>query len=162
MGHLAQAAVLVFVCLGLELPCGACPAKGRWVYVDVHTHRLSLCDASREVKSYRVALGRGGIDKTRSGDGRTPVGTYPLGTPRRSERFLLFLPVGYPTLAQRSSGSTGSAVGVHGPARAFRWAGAANIVIDWTQGCIALGSDDEINEVASWVRTEQVRQIRIE
>jgi murein L,D-transpeptidase YafK len=29
-------------------------------------------------------LGRGGVGKTREGDGKTPIGVYPLGEPRQT------------------------------------------------------------------------------
>jgi murein L,D-transpeptidase YafK len=61
-------------------------------------------------------------------------------------------PIGYPTPDQRKLGSTGSAVGIHGPARSFRWAGAANAWLDWTGGCIGIASDQELAEVAKVAR----------
>jgi len=101
---------------------------------------------------FKVALGRGGLDKTRQGDGRTPLGTYSLGAPRPSTRFGTFIPIGYPTPEQSARGFTGRDVGVHGPERRARWLGSLSTWIDWTAGCVATGTDDEIALVASFVR----------
>jgi murein L,D-transpeptidase YafK len=130
----------------------ACSSSEPQVVVTTKDHRLWLCDQGRPVASYRVALGRGGTDKRAQGDGKTPLGSYALGDPRPSSRFGTFIPVAYPTADQRRRGFTGTAVGVHGPDRRFRWAGRMNAWIDWTAGCIALATDDEMQAVATWVR----------
>jgi murein L,D-transpeptidase YafK len=115
-------------------------------------HDLWLCDKGRALARYGVALGRGGTGKRAEGDRKTPLGTYPLGKPRPSNRFGTFIPVGYPTAEQRLQGFTGSDVGIHGPERRLRWAGGASTWFDWTAGCIALGNDENVQSVASWVQ----------
>jgi murein L,D-transpeptidase YafK len=113
---------------------------------------LHLCEAGLAVAEYRVAIGRGGIGKRKEGDNKTPIGEYKLGEPRGSSRFGVFIPIGYPTAAQRRNGYTGSAIGIHGPSRSFAWAGWVNTAADWTEGCIAVVSDKQIREIAAWVR----------
>jgi murein L,D-transpeptidase YafK len=76
---------------------------------------------------------------------------YPLGAPRASARYRTFIPVGYPTPQQRRQGLTGSAVGIHGPARQLRWLGSINTFLDWTAGCVVVGSDAEMDRIAAWV-----------
>jgi len=139
-----------------------CPPTGTFVAVHSAGHRLHLCRAGRVEGSFRVALGRGGLDKRREGDERTPVGRYALGAPRASERFHRFVPVGYPTEAQRGEGRTGSAIGVHGPDARFRWLGPATVWVDWTNGCIAVGTRGEIDAVAEWVARAGARTITID
>ncbi len=107
----------------------------------------------------RVALGRGGLDKMREGDGRTPIGTYPLGAPRPSPRFGTFIPIGYPTPEQCARGLTGGSVGIHGPARGATWLGALSTFIDWTAGCVATASDDDVALVAAFVRERRPRVV---
>jgi hypothetical protein len=122
------------------------------VVVDTAHRTLVLCANSAAVQSFRVALGVGGLGKRRAGDNRTPLGTYPLGAPRGSAQFGTFIPVGYPTPAQVRAGFTGHAVGIHGPLRAYVGAGSYNTASDWTAGCVAVGSDEEIGSIARWLR----------
>jgi murein L,D-transpeptidase YafK len=139
----------------------ACPPSGVRVLVDTSARELSLCADGRAAHTYRVALGRGGLDKRREGDGRTPLGEYPLAAPRASAQFHTFLAVGYPTDEQRQAGLTGGAVGVHGPGRGFRFLGALSTATNWTAGCIAVASDAQIDEIADWVRAHAARTIEI-
>jgi murein L,D-transpeptidase YafK len=139
-----------------------CPPTGTLVVVQSAGHRLQLCRAGRVEGSFPVALGRGGHDKRSEGDGRTPLGRYALGAPRASERFHRFVPVGYPTEEQRAEGRTGSAIGVHGPDARFRWLGAATVWVDWTNGCIAVGTQGEIDAIAEWVARAGARTITID
>jgi murein L,D-transpeptidase YafK len=143
-------------------PAAPCPPTGTLVAVHSADHRLQLCRAGRVEGSFRVALGRGGLDKRREGDGRTPVGRYALGAPRASERFHRFVPVGYPSASQRAEGRTGSAIGVHGPDARFRWLGVASAWVDWTDGCIAVATRGEIDAIAGWVTRAEARTIVID
>src|SRR6266508_4062094 len=80
----------------------ACAADGDLVVVETRAHTLWLCSEHRAVARIRIALGRGGLDKAREGDGRTPLGTYALGAPKTSSRFRTFIPIGYPTAEQHA------------------------------------------------------------
>jgi hypothetical protein len=98
----------------------------------------------------------GGTGKRRRGDGRTPLGAYALGAPRASARFGTFIPISYPTAAQATRGLTGGAVGIHGPPRGMDVpAGYPVTELDWTEGCIATGTDGEVGEIAEFVRTRR-------
>jgi murein L,D-transpeptidase YafK len=79
-----------------------------------------------------------------------------------SERFGTFVPISYPTAEQRRRGFTGSDIGIHGPDRRFRRLGRLTTWADWTAGCIAVGSDDEIDEIALWVEQHEPSEILIE
>jgi len=80
------------------------------------------------------------------------------GVARASERFHEFVPVGYPTEAQRAEGRTGSAIGVHGPDARFRWLGPATVWVDWTNGCIAVSNADMVD---IWLMTPDNTPIQI-
>ena len=121
------------------------------VVVDVHARSLWLCELGATQAHYPIALGRGGTGKRTAGDRKTPLGWYALGEPRLSDRFGVFIPISYPTLDQRKRGFTGGEIGIHGPQRRFEWAGSWNTHVDWTDGCIALGTLDEAIEVAIFV-----------
>lgn len=140
-------------------PPDPCAGLGTVLLVETARHELRQCEAGATRRTWPVALGSGGLDKRREGDARTPLGRYPLGVPRGSASFGTFIPVGYPTPEQARKGYTGSAIGIHGPARAWRHLGAANVATDWTLGCIALASDPAIESVAAWVRGQSVRQV---
>lgn len=71
----------------------------------------------------------------------------------------IFVPVGYPTPEQRRAGFTGGAIGVHGPHRRVRWAGVFANLLDTTDGCVGIATDDEISRIAAWVRARKVRTI---
>ena len=122
---------------------------------------LHLCEAGLSVGEYAVAMGKGGPGKRREGDNKTPVGRYLLGLPRASSSFGTFIPIGYPTPSQKRDGYTGSAIGIHGPSRTFAWAGSTNTAVDWTEGCIAVASDEAIEEIAAWVGEKEPRAVHL-
>jgi hypothetical protein len=143
-------------------PVPPCQGRGAAVVVRTGEHALMLCDGGVQHARYRVALGAGGVDKRREGDERTPLGAYALGTPRASKSYGTFVPVGYPTQEQARLGFTGGAIGIHGPHRGFSALSSLNTVTDWTAGCIAVGSDAEIQAIAAWVRGRPHSRVHIE
>jgi murein L,D-transpeptidase YafK len=136
-----------------------CADIGTALYVDATQRVLWLCESGKAVEAIPVALGRGGVDKRVEGDAKVPLGEYTLGSPVPSKAYHLFIPVGYPTPGQRRKGFTGGAIGVHGPHRGIL--GPDSITIDWTLGCIAVGTDAEIGRVADWLKTTKARRIII-
>ncbi len=142
---------------------GVCLAAETAVVVDTSAHRLHLCARGAAERTFAVALGANGVDKRRAGDNRTPLGTYPLGTPRASANFHRFVPVAYPTATQARAGFTGSAIGIHGPPRGLEGAARlqALVATDWTAGCIAVATDDDIEAIVRWLDTHGVRIVRL-
>ena len=140
---------------------GACPPQDSVVVVDTKSQTLCLCNRGQLQGRFRVALGRGGVGKQVEGDGKTPLGAYELGEPRPSSRFGIFVPVAYPTREQAKQGYTGADIGVHGPHRAAVWLGRASLFVNWTAGCIAVGTDHDIRAIAEWVRSAGVSRIMI-
>jgi murein L,D-transpeptidase YafK len=138
-----------------------CQDEKSSIVVDTKKHRLFLCLENATVGTYRVAIGKGGTPKRKQGDSKTPLGRYALGKPRPSKRYGTFIPVGYPTRKQREQGYTGSAIGIHGPDRSVAWLGALTLLTDWTQGCVAVGTDSTIDEIAAWVEKNGVKRIRL-
>ncbi|HEX2660740.1 MAG TPA: L,D-transpeptidase family protein [Polyangia bacterium] len=161
---------VIVVIVGMFISCrahaqpGPCHPHETAVVVETRARRLHLCEAGQVARSFDVALGVGGVGKQRQGDNKTPLGEYGLGPPRASHDYHLFVPVGYPTVAQARQGFTGSAIGIHGPPRGFAGllARAGTVVPNWTAGCIALPSDDEIEAVAAWLRRQTTRRVRVE
>lgn len=129
-----------------------CPAAGRAVAIFVRKRELWLCVDGEPTARYQVALGQQGVGKSRKGDNRTPLGTYTLGLPRPSARFGTFIPIAYPTPEQKAMGLTGSDLGIHGPPRKLPEPDYPSNAYDWTEGCVATGTDAEIEAVAAFVR----------
>ncbi|MBI5069467.1 MAG: L,D-transpeptidase family protein [Deltaproteobacteria bacterium] len=129
-----------------------CPRKGDVVAVISEKRQVWLCRDGAPQAHFQVALGAGGVGKRRKGDGRTPVGTYALGSPRPSKRFGTFIPIAYPTPRQAARGLTGGAVGIHGPPRGRAEPEYPASEIDWTEGCVATGTDEVIEVIADFVR----------
>jgi murein L,D-transpeptidase YafK len=142
-----------------EADCSS--SSGAVVVVETKKHTLTLCKSGRVVQSFGVRLGKHGTGKSREGDGKTPLGRYPLGGAVPSADYGLFLPIGYPTPEQRKLGYTGSAVGVHGPARRVRWLGSWVNAFDLTDGCVGIATDDEMKVVAEFVGKQGAHEIMI-
>jgi murein L,D-transpeptidase YafK len=128
-----------------------CPGTGDAIAVLTRKRELWLCRDGAPTARFQVALGQGGLDKRKKGDRRTPLGTYTLGTPRPSWRYGIFIPIVYPTPEQASQGLTGGDVGIHGPPRG-QGEPDATTAFDWTLGCVATGTNSEIEVIASFVR----------
>lgn len=132
-----------------------CPAKGTAVIVETGAHRMTLCDGGEEVKQYRVAIGSGGVAKKRVAFAQTPLGTYTLAAPRGSANYHVFIPLVNPDPKRFSAW----AIGLHGPPRETKDSGELNVDSDWTWGCIAVASDQLIDEVAAFVRERKVTRV---
>jgi len=141
----------------------ACRDAETAVVVVTRVRQMYLCNDGKIDRTFTVALGSGGVGKQRQGDGRTPLGRYGLGSPRASHGFHIFVPVQYPTPAQARMGFTGSAIGIHGPPHGWTIAQLASLVLqDWTAGCIAVETEEDIEVVAAWIRTHEVKNVRLE
>jgi murein L,D-transpeptidase YafK len=122
------------------------------VVVVKSAHTLTLYSRAQDLKSYKVALGRGPAGpKDHQGDHKTPEGEYILDEKNAHSRFHLALHVSYPNAAdrlraQKEGRDPGGAIMVHGVARGFGWLGSLQHEIDWTDGCIAV-SNAEIEEI---------------
>jgi len=138
-----------------------CMNQGTSLVVLTDLQYLFLCQNGKSQRHFDVALGRGGLDKRKSGDCKTPIGTYSLAQPRRSTLFAYFVPIGYPTAEQAALGYTGSAVGIHGPASYFDFMGGLTVSLNWTRGCIAVESSEAINSIANFVKISGAKSIKI-
>ncbi len=156
----ALALVVVLACSSARAEEG-CQGLGTAILVLTEARELWLCEAGAGTRWFTVSLGEGGVGKQRAGDSRTPLGTYPLGSPHRSSAYYLSIPVGYPTAEQASQGFTGKGIAIHGPLRLHRKRNGPHTKLDWTRGCIALGTDAAISFVADWVRDKHPRLVHI-
>jgi murein L,D-transpeptidase YafK len=131
------------------------------IVVETRSHRMALCEHGEAIRTLPVAIGGGGTDKRREGDRKTPLGSYGLDPVLPSTKFHRFIGIRYPTADQAARGFTGSAVGIHGPSRKHSWMGSVRNWIDWTDGCIAVATDEEIDDVAAWLARAKARTIEI-
>jgi hypothetical protein len=147
--------------MATDSPRPPCSGTDAHLVVDAGEHALWLCAGAQQVRRFGVRLGVGGVGKRREGDDKVPLGVYGLGRPRASRAYGIFIPIGYPTEAQRRQGYTGGGVGVHGPDRRVRWLGRLTNSFDTTSGCVGLATDEEMAAIAAWVRRSKAGRIEI-
>ncbi|MBQ0757689.1 MAG: L,D-transpeptidase family protein [Amphritea sp.] len=115
------------------------------IVVDTKLSRLYLFENSagvpKLIKDYYVSYGRGGVEKTKRGDLRTPLGVY-FTTGRLTDDQLPprygtgALPINYPNAWDQRLGHTGSGIWVHGsPKDTFSRAPQAS------EGCLSLSNN---------------------
>ena len=153
------AALLTTVAASLVL-CGSAsglvtpqaPAKADSVLILKKDHVLELLAGGKVIRTYVVALGRGGLaPKEREGDARTPEGRYVIDARNVASHYHRALHVSYPNDADRKRAaqlgvSPGNAIMIHGLPNGMGWLGASHRLYDWTLGCIAV-TDSEIGEI---------------
>jgi murein L,D-transpeptidase YafK len=162
LGILFSTLLITSASTDTRVPEACARSNAALVWVDTPAHRLYMCEAKAIVRWYDVRLGRHGTGKTKVGDGKTPLGTYQLGTPRDSKKYGTFIPVKYPTAQQSRRGLTGGSIGIHGPLRSVQWLGRAVNWFDTSDGCIGLATDQEMATLAQWVRARRARTIIID
>jgi murein L,D-transpeptidase YafK len=115
-------------------------------------HEMTLFSADTELRTYMVALARGGpAPKRREGDLLVPEGRYTIAGRNARSLFHLALRISYPeprdVAAARTRGEPpGSDIMIHGLPNGMRLLGALHRRVDWTAGCIAV-TDAEIEEI---------------
>jgi murein L,D-transpeptidase YafK len=115
-------------------------------------HILELLAAGKVIRTYKVALGQGGLaPKAREGDARTPEGHYTIDAKFANSHYHKALHVSYPNAEDRKRAaklgvSPGGAIMIHGLPNGKGWVGARHRLYDWTLGCIAV-TDEEIDEI---------------
>lgn len=126
------------------------------IIVAKHQHRMQLFSHGRLLRTYTVALGRGGDGaKRRAGDNLVPEGAYLIDSRNPHSAFHLSLHIGYPTRVQadtaaRSGLDPGGDVMIHGLRNGLGWLGGWQRRVDWTRGCIAV-TDAEMEQIWAMV-----------
>ena len=127
-------------------------AKADRVLVLKSEHKLLLLNGDKVIKTYLIALGRGGLlPKQQQGDRRTPEGLYAIDRRNRGSNFHRALHISYPNEADRAQArelgvSPGADIMIHGITNGLGWVGASHRITDWTDGCIAV-TNAEIEEI---------------
>lgn len=126
---------------------------------------MELLAGGKVIRSYKVALGRGGLaPKERKGDGRTPEGHFLIDSRNAASHYHRALHVSYPNVEDRARAAKlgvlpGGAIMIHGLPNGMGWIGAAHRLYDWTLGCVAV-TDEEIDEVFKLVAVGTPVEIR--
>jgi murein L,D-transpeptidase YafK len=122
------------------------------IVVEKSAKRLSILRGGKQIKSYRIALGRNPVGaKQEEGDMKTPEGVYQIDSRNAQSSFHLALHISYPSdednrRAAARGVSAGFDIMIHGIQNGRGWIGAFHRWKDWTAGCIAL-TDEEIEEL---------------
>lgn len=121
-------------------------------------HQMDMLYKGKVVKTYRVALGKGGNKpKRQQGDGRVPEGKYTLDYKNPYSNFHKSLHISYPNdedirRAYEAGVDPGGDIMIHGYPnkqnfflKMLRKLGMMKLV-DWTAGCVAV-NDTEMDEI---------------
>lgn len=167
-GRLVRTVVCLATCgFSLALPAQQPKQeqKADSVLVLKKEHVLELMVAGKVIRTYKVALGRGGLAaKEREGDARTPEGHYFIDARNASSKYHRALHVSYPDAEDRRRAAKlgvppGGAIMIRGLPNGMGWIGAGHRLYDWTLGCIAV-TDSEIEEIWNLVPVGTPVEIR--
>jgi murein L,D-transpeptidase YafK len=117
-----------------------------------HEHVLELLENGKIIRTYKVALGRGGLPpKQREGDERTPEGRYVIDSRNAASHYYKALHISYPNAEDRVRATgqgidPGGAIMIHGLPNGMSWLGSSHRLYDWTQGCVAV-TDAEMDAI---------------
>jgi murein L,D-transpeptidase YafK len=118
------------------------------VVVHKAERRLTLMHGGNVVRSYHVQLGLSPIgQKERSGDFRTPEGSYRLERRNARSDYFLSIKVSYPNesdlkRARAHHWDTGGSIMIHGLPNYLKHEPDYYANHDWTDGCIAVSNAD--------------------
>jgi murein L,D-transpeptidase YafK len=162
VGVLALAVASAFRRKRTPLPEGT---VADYILIEKRARRLTLFAQHRRLRSYKVALGRGGLrPKFRRGDARTPEGLYSIVRHLEKSRYVHALLLDYPSekdkaMARRRGDRAGGEITIHGLPRGLSWIGPLHRFVDWTGGSVAL-VDDEMAELYRVVADGTAVEIR--
>ena len=118
------------------------------VVVHKAERRMLLMHGGNIVRTYHVVLGLSPVgQKERSGDFRTPEGTYRLERRNARSDYFLSIKVSYPNEADLKRArsrhwDTGGSIMIHGLPNYLKHEPEYYQSHDWTDGCIALSNAD--------------------
>jgi len=121
------------------------------VIVKKSTRMLYLSRQGEIYKKYHVSLGQVPVGaKEIEGDMKTPEGVYRLDWRQESGQYYKSLHVSYPNTTERSHAkelgtNAGGMIMIHGTPPSWSlspYGDWMNVLIDWTEGCVAMSNDD--------------------
>ena len=168
-----------FIPIILIVLCQAAAAAPYSIEISKSDRILVVKQNKKIVKKYNIAHGRGGKGtKIRSGDNKTPTGTYRAIDFKTNSKFHFFIQLNYPnpldawrgyrnevisaaefkqiiqaykrkTLPPQSTG-LGGYIGIHGIGLMTAEKSQIHEAHNWTEGCIAL-RNEEVNELKKYI-----------
>jgi len=157
--------VLLFIAFAASANNSPTGPKVDKVLVVKSERSLALFANGREIKRYRVSLGkRPHGAKEREGDRRTPEGFYWIDWRKSSDKYNLSMHISYPNArdlahARTLGVSPGSMIMIHGTPLDDEYPEWFFQTLDWTDGCIALNNAD-MREVWQLVNDGTLIEIR--
>jgi len=145
--------------LGVSILFGESIMMADKVIVKKSTRMLYLSQNGEIYKKYHVSLGKVPIGaKELEGDMKTPEGVYLLDWRQPSSQYYKSIHISYPNSKERQhakklGGNAGGMIMIHGTPPSWSlspYGDWMNVLVDWTEGCIAMSNDD-MDEV--WERT---------
>jgi murein L,D-transpeptidase YafK len=118
------------------------------IIVHKSDRKLELLQHGAIVRTYKVALGLNPVGtKERSGDFRTPEGSYRLVRRNPRSDYFLSMQVSYPNEsdlkhAKKNHWDTGGSIMIHGLPNQLKHDPSYYESRDWTDGCIAVSNSD--------------------
>ena len=126
--------------------------------------KLQLYREGEILRSFDIALGlvpKG--PKRRSGDFKTPEGTYFVEWKNHESDYFMALKVSYPNeqdlaVADAAGVNPGGLIMIHGQPNNGRYSALRSQGMDWTDGCIAVSNSDMVD---IWLMTTEGMRIEI-
>ncbi|QPH55225.1 L,D-transpeptidase family protein [Pontivivens ytuae] len=155
-GGLLYGQVAARTASGTPPPMAPVADQADLVRVDKSDRRLELLRDGAVIAAYDISLGAAPDGhKRQEGDERTPEGRYVIDWRNPNSIAHLSLHISYPNaddVAQAAAAgvSPGGNIMIHGLPNGFGILGRLHLLVDWTDGCIAV-TDAEMREIWSRV-----------
>lgn len=114
---------------------------------------MQLLQGDQVIRKYAVSFGANPKGhKVQEGDERTPEGDYVIDYRNPNSSYHLSLHISYPNAkdtqnAESMGVNPGGNIMIHGLPNNFGWAGWFLSWFNWTNGCIAVNSNKEMEEI---------------
>jgi murein L,D-transpeptidase YafK len=127
------------------------------IIVEKGKRRMHIYSNGKLIKTYKISIGKSPIGaKENEGDKKTPEGLYIINDKNPNSAYYKNLGISYPNeqdiiKSNKKGKKPGGQIKIHGIKNSFFWIGKLHLIIDWTDGCIAV-SNDEMDELYDIVK----------
>ena len=141
--------------------------KADKIVVEKQHRKMYLFSDGKILREYKIDLGwnpKG--DKEKEGDGRTPEGVYKISYKNPKSKYFLSLRISYPNeeelkRAKALGVDAGGDIMIHGLPNVLTILGfEKKLYNDWTRGCIAVQSNEEMAEIWKLIKIGTSIEIR--
>lgn len=136
------------------------------IKIEKAARKMSLLQNNKVVREYVIDLGGNPIGhKEREGDEKTPEGIYKISGRNPHSKYHLSLRISYPDEqdirhAQKLGVSPGGDIMIHGlPNVLTVWGIRKKLKKDWTRGCVAVQTNEEMEEIWALVKNGTLVEI---